>query len=157
MKRAKQIIFVLIGIICILGSSYLIWRDIFTDPYIPRGYTDYEEHQEETPWMDWTDFCWYQYDTAEQIHLPEDYQQVKEEDIIFIKGYFDNTRMSLEGANRLDEYSFDPACINEGDSWRLQTSEGEPRGNGIYGRYDDYNLYYFDKESARLYYLNHNF
>ena len=145
------------GIICILGSSYLIWREILTDPYVPRGYTSCEENREEIPWMDWTNFCWYQYESDNKVDLPAEYTHIEEKDIIFVKGYFDDTRMHLEGANRLDEYTFDPACINEGDSWLLFTSEGEPRGNGVYGRYDDYNLYYFDEESARLYYLNNNF
>ena len=157
MKQIRQITFVLIGTICILGSSCLIWRDIFTDPYIPRGYIDCEENREETPWMDWTDFCWYQYDSADNRSLPEDYQQVKEDDIISIKSYFENTRIQLEGACRLDEYKFVPACINEDDVWLLFTSEGQPRGDSVYEKYDDYNLYFFDKESSRLYYLNNNF
>ena len=156
MRLIKKIAFVGIGLICILVSSYLVWREILVDPYIPRGYIDCEEHREETPWMDWTDFCWYQYDSTDNVSLPEDYQQVKEADIISIKSYFENTRIHLEGARRLDEYDFDPACINEGNAWILFTSEGQPRSDGVYGRYDDYTLYFIDKKSARLYYLNNN-
>jgi len=146
-KQAKKRLSLLIAAICIAGASYLIWQDIFVDPYIPRGYTDSEEHREEIPWMDWTDFCWYQYPPDDDIKLPDTYERVAEKDVRIIKGYFDNTRMSLESADRLDEYEFDQSSINE----------GEPRGIGVYGRYDDYNLYFFDKETSRLYYLNQNF
>ena len=156
MKRMKKIAFILIGLSCITGSSYLIWQDIFVDPYIPRGYTDSMENREETPWMDWTDFCWYQYTSANDISLTEDYQQVTEKDVSSIKGYFSHTRMSLECANRLAEFEFVPACINEGDAWLLFTSEGEPRGTGTYEKYDNYKMYFFDTESERLYYINNN-
>lgn len=156
MRRLQKITLILIGLSCIMGSSYLIWQDIFVDPYIPRGYTVCVENREETPWMDWTDFCWYQYASANAIGLTEDYRQISEKDVSYIKGYFSHTHRSLEGANRLTEFEFDPACINEGDAWLLFTSEGKPRGTGTYEKYDNYKMYFFDAESARLYYINNN-
>lgn len=156
MIRVKKTAFILIGLTCIVVSSYLIGKDIFVNPYIPQNYTDCVENREEIPWMDWTNFCWYQYSSAEGINLSKDYQQVKRGDIPDIKGYFNNTKEWLMACDRIDEYSFDPACISQGDFWLLLTSEGEPRGNGTYEKYDDYKMYFFDKESARLYYLNNN-
>ena len=157
MKRAKKHLILLIAVFCIAGAFYLILQNLFLNPYIPRGYTDCEEHREEIPWMDWTDFCWYQYPPDDDIKLPDTYERVTEKDVHIIKGYFDNTRMCLEDANRLDEYKFDQASINKGDTWLLFTNEGKPRGNGVYGKYDIYTLYFFDKEASRLYYLNQNF
>ena len=156
MNQFKKPLIILLAVICSVVALLLIWKSVFTDPNIPRSYTDYEEYYDPNGFMDWTDFCWYQYTSADSISWPEDYRQVTEDDILSIKGYFDNTRDWLKTCDRLDEYEFDTSSINEGDAWLLFTSEGEPRGNGIYGKYDDYTLYFFDKESSRLYYLNNN-
>ncbi|MBR5315756.1 MAG: hypothetical protein IKU44_03100 [Firmicutes bacterium] len=156
MKKIKKKIAVLIAIFCIVGSAFVIYQSVFVDENIPRGYTDYAEHYDPNGFMDWSHYCWYQYKDAGSVRLPSDYQVATEKDVAKVKDYFENTRDWMQTCDRLEEYDFDSACINEGDSFLLFTSEGEARGSGVYGKYDNYTVYFFDKETARLYYINNN-
>ena len=64
--------------------------------------------------------------------------------------YFDDFQDWMSTENRLDQYDFDQTCINSGDFY-YEDSE-----YGINGKYTNYNLYYFDKESAKLYFIHNN-
>ena len=62
--------------------------------------------------------------------------------------------MKLE--NRMDEYTFDIASVSFGDYVRIETKEGKPIGESRYGKYDDYNVYFFDTDTKTLYYIHTN-
>ena len=158
MKRHKKIaLFFVISLVIL--SLFITVQSLTAQKSVPFGYTDCEEHFDPLGFMDWTDYCWYQYDSADKFTHREGYQKVTEKDIIRVKGYFDDTQRVLEGSGRSDEYDFAPACISAGDYMKLTTTEGQLRGNNTgkrYGRYDNYELYFFDQETLRLYYISCN-
>ena len=53
-------------------------------------------------------------------------------------------------------FIFDYEIIDENDYVRIKTSEGEPIGDREYGKYDNYDVYFFDVESLTLYYIHSN-
>lgn len=151
----KRIIIILLGILLILVMllCYCKWMPV---DGVPLGFTNRMESFEEIPFQDWTDLCWYQYDSADPFMDNNEFQQVHTEDISSIKGYFNNVLSCLEGSDRLKNYDFLPSYISEGDYMKLETMEGQPRGDSTYGRYDYYTIWLFDVESLRLYYIQNN-
>lgn len=150
MKRVKKIFLIIVVIFVGLlsGCKMLDW--LCHDENIPRGYIDCVEYFDENGFQDYTDYCWYQYVDTDSIKLSVQYETVTKEKIPSIKGYFDDFQGWMLTENRLDQYDFDQTCINSGDFY-YEDSE-----YGINGKYTNYNLYYFDKESAKLYFIHNN-
>ena len=46
--------------------------------------------------------------------------------------------------------------INSGDYFYIYTLEGKPIGQSIYGKYDNYDVYYVDIESCTVYFIHSN-
>ena len=125
--------------------------------HIPMGYVSKEEHFDQVGWQDYTDYCKYQYWSSIPFQLDTRYHIVSEAEIENIIGYFDDFRGWMEVCGRLDEYDFDPVCINAGDYLLIDTKEGKPIGqNSHYRKYDCYTLYFFDRETWTLYYIHTN-
>ena len=78
---------------------------------------------------------------------PEINNKAAAADIETIKGYFANFREWMNVEDRLDEYDFDPACIDTEDYFRLTER---------YPNYDDYTLWFFDMQTLTLYYIHTN-
>lgn len=147
----KKIILSLILIFLIIGcASQADYEEI------PKGYTDKEEHYEQDGFQDYTDYAKYIYPSTEIIVNNNEYGKVTKEDILIIKGYFENFHNWMKTYNRLDEYDFDESIINEGDYIRIKTKEGKKIGDSKYEKYDNYSIYYFDIETLTLYYIHNN-
>jgi hypothetical protein len=58
--------------------------------------------------------------------------------------------------DRAGEYDFDTKCMTGGDFVLIESKEGVSDGNIVYGKYDNYNIYYFDTDSNILYYFHNN-
>lgn len=154
MRRVKKILLIIAVVFVALLGTCELHQLLSHDENIPRGYQSCKENFGETAWGgDKTDYCWYQYN-ADSMSLPSPYGEVCESNIPAIKGYFDDCRNWLKTEDRLDQYDFNSACINEGDSMLLFTKEGQHIGSANYGKYDHYTLYFFDKETAQLYYIH---
>ncbi|MBQ9890579.1 MAG: hypothetical protein IJM39_04135 [Firmicutes bacterium] len=114
---------------------------------IPSGYTSKETHWDPNGGQDYTDYCKYTYKDASGFAGNKDYNKAAAADIETIKGYFANFREWMNVEDRLDEYDFDPACIDTEDYFRLTER---------YPNYDDYTLWFFDMQTLTLYYIHTN-
>lgn len=123
---------------------------------IPDGYIDKEEYYDKDGFQDYTDYAKYVYDSKDVIISNEDYKKLKQDDIQNIVGYFEDFSALMESADRLSEFDFDINNINEGDYIKVKTKEGQKIGNGKYGKYDNYSVYFFDVEALTLYYIHNN-
>jgi hypothetical protein len=128
----------------------------FPPEYVLKGFTGKDEHFQEDGCQDYTDYCKYYYDSPGLFENSALYRQVTEDDIEDIKSYFENFREWMVGAERLDEYDFDPVCINAGDYVKTVTKEGQPVGGYVYEKFDNYTVYFFDTDTCTLYYIHSN-
>ncbi len=124
--------------------------------YVPDGYTECKEYYDESGFQDYTDFCIYKYDSADSFIANKAYSKIGELDIENVKGYFEHFERIMKLENRMDEYTFDIASVSFGDYVRIETKEGKPIGESRYGKYDDYNVYFFDTDTKTLYYIHTN-
>jgi len=151
MKRVKKILVIIAIIFAILLISLFAaceMLQLLSD--VPRDYVDCAEYFDENGFQDYTHYCWYQYADTNSVKLPARYKKVTDEEIPYIKSFFDDFQGVMSVENRLDQYDFDQACINSGDSYLLYLEYGS------HAPYDNYDLYFFDKETARLYFIHTN-
>ena len=67
----------------------------------------------------------------------------------------DSLRDGDEGAD-LVNYHFSRADIDESDYLYIYDRDGEAIGDGVYSKYDSYNVYFFDSQTTTLYYFHSN-
>lgn len=120
---------------------------------IPKGYIKSEEYFDKEGIQDFSDYAKYIYDNEEVIVNDDKYKKISFDDIENIRSYFDDFSrvIRLEGI-----YDFDTSIITEGDYVRIETKEGEEIGDSTYGKYDNYSVYFFDRETLTLYYIHNN-
>ena len=53
-------------------------------------------------------------------------------------------------------YHFSRADIDESDYLYIYDRNGEAIGEGVYSKYDSYNVYFFDSQTTTLYYFHNN-
>lgn len=68
----------------------------------------------------------------------------------------DSLRDGDEGADLVNNYRFSRDDIDESDYLYIYDREGKPIGDGAYSKYDYYNVYFFDSQTAALYYFHNN-
>lgn len=83
-------------------------------------------------------------------------EEVTEDNMEIISAYFENYKSRIESLDFKDHYSFDLSQIKCGDYYFIYTLEGEPIGQSIYERYDNYDVYYVDMEKCIMYYIHSN-
>ena len=109
--------------------------------------------------QDYTDYCKYYYDN-ESIKLFEDhpkFEKVTNSDIENIKSYFENFSEWVKEESYYEKYDFDyQSQIKEGDYVCIVTKEGKKIGDGFYGKFDNYNVYYVDMTKNILYFIHSN-
>lgn len=77
-------------------------------------------------------------------------------------GYIDNfenwVNVTREDDNNtlFENYHFSRADIDESDYLYISDRDGEAIGDGIYSKYDSYNVYFFDSQTTTLYYFHNN-
>lgn len=129
---------------------------MFRDSRIPRSYTSSEEYWDKYSFQDYTDFCVYKYDSADLFKNRTDYAVVTENDCEMLAGYFSDFEKWMELTDYWNKYSFDKSYISTGDYFCIKTKEGQPIGDTVYEKYDNYTVYYFDTETLTLYYIHNN-
>lgn len=152
MKKIVLSVIVLIGvIICISVYSSLENKEVL------KGYIGKEEYFDKNGFQDYTDYCKYYYNESNNLFVENDkYSLVKMEDIENIRSYFTDFESWMKEANRDNEYDFNDSCISEGDYIYIKTKEGKSIGDSIYKKFDDYSIYFYDVESATLFYIHTN-
>lgn len=120
---------------------------------IPKVYIKSEEYFDKEGLQDSSDYAKYIYNDEKVIVNDDKYKKISEDDIENIRSYFDD----FYGVIRLEGiYDFDTSIITEGDYVRIETKEGEEIGDSTYGKYDNYSVYFFDRETLTLYYIHNN-
>ena len=78
-------------------------------------------------------------------------------------GYIDNfenwvnvTREGDDDNALVVNYHFSRADIDESDYLYISDRCGETIGEGVYSKYDSYNVYFFDSQTTTLYYFHNN-
>ena len=125
-----------------------------------RG-SDYKIVHTNTGFGDWDSYIEYHFNdkTIEKFKHSKWYDQVTDEDIENIKGYFERFEKIKTQGGYDDVYTFDKdSQINAGDYFRIYTLEGKPIGTGHhqYGKYDNYDVYYVDLETETVYFIHMN-
>jgi len=148
MKKIVYSIVMIIGIaICISGCSS------FSDKAILKGYIDKDEYFDKEGFQDYTDYCKYYYEESNNLFLESNiYSVVIEDNIENIRSYFTNFESMMDSS----EYDFDDSCISEGDYIYIKTKEWESSEDSKYTKFDDYTVYFYDTESATLFYIHSN-
>ena len=110
--------------------------------------------------QDFTDYMKYSYHSVDESTLTETgyFKKLSDADADDIREYIDDFEQWVEtcGGELSKKYDFDRSIISAGDHFYLITKEGQPIGDGAYGRFDDYSLYYFDMDAQMLYYFHNN-
>ena len=145
-----------LSVILVIGLSLCSYDWNLPDTAIPAGYITKEEHFDPSGWQDFTDYCKYQYGSVLPFEKDARYHIVSDDEVAEIIGYHENFSGWMRIDHRLDEFDFDPACINAGDYCLIDDMEGRPIGESSYAKFENYHLYYFDRETLTLYYMHNN-
>ncbi len=70
--------------------------------------------------------------------------------------YFKNFEGRIEYSDFKKKYCFDTSQIKCGDYFFIYTLEDKSIGQSVYGKYDDYDVYYVDMEKCIMYYIHSN-
>ena len=109
--------------------------------------------------QDYIDYCKYFYDEngIEEFETHKNFKKVIEADIEEIKSYFEHFSSSVADQNYYEKYDFDfHSQIKERDYFCIVTKEGQKAGESVYGKFDNYNVYYVDISEGILYFIHLN-
>ena len=113
-------------------------------------------------WQDFTDFGVYTFSPFDEAKLEENLYFEKVTDVESILSYIDNfedwVAQCQDGAELAENYHFDKTWIDETDYIFIDTEEGKQIGNcdRTYGKFDNYDIYFFDTDAWTLYYFHSN-
>lgn len=145
------ILLILIGVSLVLincgGKTRLIPEYISKESYYGGGAQDY------------TDYSKYFYDdkSIKKFETHDKFDLVTKSNIEDIKIYFENFNIWVTNQSYYEKYDFDyQSQIKEGDYYYIVTKEGEKNGNSVYGKFDNYDVYYVDISKNTLYYIHSN-
>ena len=142
-------IIIIIALVCFLGSCSTL-----KDSRILRGYTSFEEHYEKESWQDYTDYAEYYYgDNASKIfENNHKYKRVTTLDVPELKSFFEDYSQAIvfrEGYEVWFDFDYKKQ-VKENDYFILEMRYPS------FGKYDDYDIYYFDAERSILYFFHTN-
>ena len=118
-----------------------------------------KEFYTEGVWQDFTDYGVYTFSTFDEAKLDENLYFEKVTDTENILSYIENFEGWLTGDTELSaHYNFDKSWIDESDYVFISTKEGKTIGNSDhrYGKFDNYDVYFFDTDTWTLYYFHNN-
>ena len=110
---------------------------------------------------DSTDYGIYTFPGA-KLEDSEYFKPVTAESKNELLGYIDNfenwVNVTREDDNNtlFENYHFSRADIDESDYLYISDRDGEAIGEGVYSKYDSYNVYFFDSQTTTLYYFHNN-
>lgn len=118
--------------------------------YTSGGFQDYTDYAKYTFWLPVTER------TLEKTGY---FEKITGEDATEILAHVDNFHgwVLICGGELLENYDFDPAIVEEGDYFYIESKFGQPIGqSSAYGKFDSYDLYYFDLDAQTLYFFHNN-
>ena len=154
MKQLGLLLLTLTLLLSLCGCSY-------QDPVL-AALPDYKTKVFYTSggFQDFTDYAKYTYEsvTAQDLKESKFFTETTADDVGEILLHIDNFEDWVEtiGEELKDNYDFDKNIVSEGDFFYIETKDGEPIGQGTYGKFDNYSVYYFDIDTQTLYYFHNN-
>ena len=121
-----------------------------------------KEFYTEGVWQDFTDYGVYTFAPFDKTNLEENLYFEKVTDVESILSYIENfegwVAQCQDGAELPENYHFDKTWIDETDYIVIDTEEGKQIGNSdrTYGKFDNYDIYFFDTDAWTLYYFHNN-
>jgi hypothetical protein len=119
-----------------------------------------EEFYTSGGFQDFTDYAKYTYDsvTVENLESSKYFTETSSEDVDEILLHIHNFEewVNTIGGELKENYDFDRSIVTEGDFFCIKTKDGEAIGQGTYGKFDNYTVYYFDIDAQILYYFHNN-
>lgn len=123
---------------------------------------DYEmkEYYTSGGFQDFTDYAEYSYDgiTPQDLESSKYFTITTVEDVEEILLHINNFKKRVKacGGELMENYDFDESIVTDGDYFYIKSKHGEPIGQGIYNKFDNYTVYYFDVDKQILYYFHSN-
>lgn len=123
---------------------------------------DYESKEFYTSggFQDFTDYAKYNYDniTLQDLESSKYFTITTADDVEEILVYIDDFEGWVEvcGGELKENYDFDKTNVTERDFFYIETKDGQPIGQGTYGKFDNYSVYYFNVDAQILYYFHNN-
>lgn len=152
MMRSLKLFALFVAAAMILSSCTVLIG--IPDSGIPDGYVSAVEYFDKESFQDYLDYCKYIYADSDAVPGRAGLSTVANQDIVTLAGYFDNFRSWMETCKRLDEYDFDPTCVDNADWFRIKT---EPLVfDDFTDEYADYTIWFFDSQTSTLYYFHLN-
>ena len=148
----------------------IVWMIVFLlagcveDDFVICSLPEYiqKELYTEGAWQDFTDYGIYTFSAFDEAKLEENLYFEKVTDVESILSYIDNfedwVAQCQDGAELAENYHFDKTWIDETDYIFIDTEEGKQIGNcdRTYGKFDNYDIYFFDTDAWTLYYFHSN-
>lgn len=154
MKKFGLVALILILIFSFNGCSY------FDSPLLSLPDYIAEEFYTSGGFQDYTDYAKYTYDniTIQDLESSEYFTLTTANDVEEILLHIDDFEGWVEacGGELKENYDFDKSIVSEGDFFCIETKAGESIGQGTYGKFDNYDVYYFDVDAQILYYFHNN-
>ncbi len=152
-----------IAAICLLALSLCACTFRSKDPIIASlGRAMSVQRYRVSGFGDSTDYGIYTFPGAKPEES-EYFEPVTAESKNELLGYIDNFENWVNVIREEDDdnalvvnYRFSRADIDESDYLYISDRCGEPTGEGVYSKYDSYNVYFFDSQTAALYYFHNN-
>ena len=152
MKKLFYMLFLLLAMLLTACSS---------DSAVMLSLPEYQSKElyTEGVWQDFTEYGIYTFSPFDKDKLEKNlyFEKVTDLDnilsyILYFEGWL------TEDSDLFEHYSFEKSWIDENDYIFIDTDEGKNIGNSThtYGKFDDYNVYFFDIDTYTLYYFHSN-
>ena len=146
MKRLTSFLLICLFTLCLSACSLGL--------KVPKGYIRSETAYDTKGFQDYTDYCKYYYRDKSAFEKDARYSRISAANVAAVSGYFANFHSWMGAAGRAGDYDFNMNCISDSDYVLVETKEGTPIGDSVYGKYDNYSVYFFDADSCVLYYIH---
>ena len=118
-----------------------------TDKNVPDGYTSYKKFLDSERWMDWTDYCYYDYGDSAKVTLSDKYEPLDKAELLQrVKDDAKTFLNWMEAEKRGDEPRFTLEDITS-DDFAYVIKDGKTTDIEVV------ELYWFDTGSNVLHYL----
>lgn len=160
MKKLKMISLISAALLLAFSLSACVFKS--GDPVIASlGRAMSVQRYSVSGFGDSTDYGIYTFPGA-KLEDSEYFKPVTAESKNELLGYIDNfenwVNVTREDDNNtlFENYHFSRADIDESDYLYISDRDGEAIGEGVYSKYDSYNVYFFDSQTTTLYYFHNN-
>ena len=141
----KKLIPALALVLLLCGCTFTF--NTKTDKNVPDGYTSYKKFLDSERWMDWTDYCYYDYGESAKVTLSDKYEPLDKAELLQrVKDDAEVFTEWMTSANRKAQIRFTPDDITEKDFAYIVKDK---KNSDI----EVVELYFFDTEKNVLHYL----